>query len=103
MRNLAKPCAVGPNGRANSQARNKLRIAMNRENQHLTKGGKKPAGSQAPVDDVMSVGGSELTIPGQVEPETNTFSPQPGVAKPPDRDSDSDCDISSLVDHVLDS
>ena len=67
-------------------------------NQHLAKGGKKPAGSQAPVDDVMSVGGSEITIPGQVEPETNTFSSQPGVAKPPDRDSDSDCDISSLVD-----
>ena len=44
-----------------------------------------------------------IPIPGQVEPETNTFSPQPGVAKPPDRDSDSDCDISSLVDYVLDS
>ena len=40
-----------------------------------------------------------ILIPGQVEPETNTFSPQPGVAKPPDRDSDSDCDISSLVDY----
>ena len=44
-----------------------------------------------------------ITIPGQVEPETNTFPPQPGVAKPPDRDSDSDSDISSLVDYVLDS
>ena len=100
MRNLAKPCAVGPNGRANSQARYDLKNAMKRKmNQHFAKGGKKPAGPQAPVDDVMSVGGSELTIPGQVEPETNTFSPQPGVAKPPDRDSDSDCDISSLVDY----
>ena len=36
-----------------------------------------------------------ITIPGQVEPETNTSSPQPGVAKPPDRDSDSDSDNNS--------
>ena len=31
-----------------------------------------------------------IPIPCQYEPEAITFPPQPGVAKPPDRDSDSD-------------
>ena len=40
-----------------------------------------------------------IKVPRQVEPETITFPPQPGVAKPPDRDSDSDGDNSSLIDY----
>ena len=46
-------------------ARDELRRAIKRKmNQHLAKGGKKPAGSQAPVDDVMSANHDASSGPG---------------------------------------
>ena len=77
MKHLGKPCAVGPNGRANSQARYALKNAMKRKmNQHLAKGGQKPAGSQAPIDDVMSANHDASSGPGLDldEPSVTEFS-----------------------------